>query len=399
MRKYLTKLLTCWILVKAQRKAWRKAILYKIAKKTYVNNEAIVQQISPYSGSKKTLLFVFPDMFHHTGGKETRMLYFFKALQKQGYRIVIIASNTSVNEQLITKYSPHLLDFGNIHSFSDHYQINNNITDEIIQIAIKEQASLMEFNLCGKAHNNIDYQKISNIVSIGFHYHEAPPVELPETLAKYHIANSHKNMLDNPLFHVVVNPVNDHTIQQQYQYDHQSKALLISRLSSDKMDVIIPALEFFRQHNIPFDIAAPIDHRNQRIISKVRRAFDIKEEQFIGRINTINFLSQNTHQYLLVAGVGQVVLEAGAMGYPVLLSAKDGKAHFIEQQYFDHYNFYNLTKPDADLNLDAGKQLKEILHGQNHHQYCLMEPIRSSYSMSVVLEQYMDIIENVYGSA
>ncbi len=395
MRKLLAKLLTCWVPAQARRKRWRKAILYKIAKKTYVNNEAIIEKIPPYNGSKKTLLFVFPDRFHHTGGKETRMLYFFEALQKRGYRIIIIAPKASVNEELIAKYSPYLLSFGNIHSFNDHYQINDHITDEIIQIAAKEQASLIEFNLCSRQHSNIDYQKISNIVPLGFHYHEAPPAEFHETLAKYHIVNSHKNMHDSPLFHVIVNPVDDHTARQQYQYNHQTRALLISRLSSDKMDVIIPALEFFRKHNMDFDIAGPIDHRNRKIVKKLRRKFDLRPKQFIGKIETTDFLSQNIHQYLFVAGVGQVVLEAGSMGYPILLSVKDGKAYFIEQQHFDHYRFCNLTKPDVDLPIDADQQLKDVLHGENTHQYDLMQPIKEHYSMSVVLEQYIRIIETV----
>lgn len=393
MRKLIAKLLTCWIPFKGHRKSLRKAILYKIAKKTYIDNNSIIHQIPIYNRSKKTLLFVFPDVLHHTGGKETRMLSIFDALEKEGYRIVLIANHKSINQRLITKYQTHLLDFGNIHSFSSHYQISDNITSEIIQIAIKEKATIIEFNLCGNPHNNIDYQKIANILPVGFHYHERPKEF--SNIASYNIVNSPKNTINDPRFYVVLNSVNDKDIRQIYQYKQQPKALLISRLSDDKIDVIIPAIEFFKEHHIEFDIAAPIDN-NHKLVHKICKQFDLNEQQFIGKIDTIDFLKQNIHQYLFIAGVGQVVLEAGSLGYPILLSTKNGAAHFIEQQYFDHYCFYNLTKPDTDLNLDAGKQLKEILHGKNHHQYCLMKPIRNSYSMSVVLEQYMDIIKNAY---
>ncbi len=395
MRKLIAKILTCWIPFKTKRKMVRKAILFKIAKKVHIDNDAIIHQIPCYDGAKKTLLFVFPDVFYHTGGKETRMLAMFEALEQKGYRIVIIANHQSVHQELITKHQTYLLDFGNIHSFSSHYKINENIASEIIQIAIKQQAKLIEFNLCGNQHDNIDYQKIANVFPIGFHYHEKP--KEPNNIAKYNIVNSPKNMMDKPSFHVIFNPIKDHVIQQKYQYNHQSKALLISRISDDKMDVLLPALQFFKQHHMEFDIAAPLD-KNHKLVHKICKQFDLKEQQFIGKINTINFLAQNIHQYLFVAGVGQVVLEAGAQGYPVLLSTKNGNAHFIEQQYFDHYGFYNLTKPDTDLTIDAERQLQDILSGNNYQPYNLIDPIKKNYSMSVIIDKYIDILEEAYKS-
>lgn len=83
------------------------------------------------------------------------------------------------------------------------------------------------------------------------------------------------------------------------------------------------AIEFCATRNIPFEIAGMPE--NSSTTKRLKRRYTLRPDVFApGAINTREFLKKNADRYLFVAGVGQVLLEAGAAGFPCLLASDKG---------------------------------------------------------------------------
>ena len=118
-----------------------------------------------------------------------------------------------------------------------------------------------------------------------------------------------------------------------WKWNGQRRALLISRIRYDKCKQIESFVEYCKTKDIPFHIAGATG--NSRIARKLIKRLSLQPEHFIGRIdNTPEFLTAHADEYLFVAGVGQVILEAGSLGYPCFLCSDLGPAYstFVTRQ-------------------------------------------------------------------
>lgn len=119
-----------------------------------------------------------------------------------------------------------------------------------------------------------------------------------------------------------------------WHFRAQRKALFVGRLHRDKYHQLCTFIRYCRSRGIGFDIAGNTHKR--RLIRKLREKFGLPASVFIGPIDTMRFLAENASRYLFVAGVGQVILEAGTLGYPCLLTPAHGasEATFLTRENF-----------------------------------------------------------------
>ncbi len=146
----------------------------------------------------------------------------------------------------------------------------------------------------------------------------------------------------------------------QWRYGGQRTALLVSRVGRDKYKQIAAFAEYCQTHDIPFRIAGPlISHSTVRCLKK---NYNLQNAHFIGKLdNTVAYLSAHTDEYLFVAGVGQVLLEAGSLGYPCFLASDLGadNSTFITRGNIEGNFGRNLTLAYRinDMNFEQEKNL------------------------------------------
>ena len=118
--------------------------------------------------------------------------------------------------------------------------------------------------------------------------------------------------------------------EPSWQFCGQKKALLVSRLGEDKRPSIEAFITLCLKWHMPFQIAGDFSEQGGRKLKfDLQRQFNLDEKIFLGYINTEEFLQKYWKRFLFVGGIGQVILEAGQLGYPCLLTSLLG-----EQQSF-----------------------------------------------------------------
>lgn len=136
-----------------------------------------------------------------------------------------------------------------------------------------------------------------------------------------------------------------------WHYRKQRKALIVSRISREKLLQICAAIEFCRTRNISFQIAG--SHQNGKIGRFLRKKYRLTENMFIeGPINTVEYLKTHVGDYLFVAGVGQVILEAGVLGYPCLLASDLGAdcSTFLTRENIGNFGRnFTFAYPSAEM--------------------------------------------------
>lgn len=180
----------------------------------------------------------------------------------------------------------------------------------------------------------------------------------------------------------------------QWRYSGQRTALLVSRIGRDKYDQIAAFAEYCQMHGIPFRIAGPSASRST--VKRLKRCFDLQSSHFIGKLdNTVAYLSAHTGEYLFVAGVGQVLLEAGSLGYPCYLASDLGAANstFITQRNI-HGNFgCNLTL--AYRMNPAKVEQEKYLHIGDLEKYDISDIIREKFNIRNRYAEYEKCIRAV----
>lgn len=131
-----------------------------------------------------------------------------------------------------------------------------------------------------------------------------------------------------------------------WQYAGQQKSVIISRISQDKIPSLTAFIRLCQNWGVAYDIAGPVAGAcAQNIKQSLQTSFGIKEEQFIGGVSTEDFLAAHAADYLFVGGVGQVILEAGQLGFPCLMASLAGVEHscFVTRGRFQTCYGYNFS--------------------------------------------------------
>lgn len=131
-----------------------------------------------------------------------------------------------------------------------------------------------------------------------------------------------------------------------WRYAGQQKAVIISRISEDKLPSLAAFIRLCQCRGLAYDIAGPVDSEPARKTKQSLQAqFGIKEAQFIGGVSAEDFLAAHAGEYLFVGGVGQVILEAGQLGFPCLVAGLAGAEHscFVSRTNFRTLYGYNFS--------------------------------------------------------
>lgn len=112
-----------------------------------------------------------------------------------------------------------------------------------------------------------------------------------------------------------------------WRYAKQKKAVIISRISEDKIPSLASFIRLCQAWGLAYDIAGPLDTLPaQKVKNILQTKFDVQDSQFLGAVPTEDFLAAHAAEYLFVGGLGQVILEAGQLGYPCLVASLAGEA-------------------------------------------------------------------------
>lgn len=181
----------------------------------------------------------------------------------------------------------------------------------------------------------------------------------------------------------------------QWRYKGQRTALLVSRIAPGKYNQIAAFAEYCQTSGIPFHIAGP--KLSRRTAKRLKKRFNLHSDHFIGKIdNAIDYLSAHTDEYLFVAGVGHVLLEAASLGYPCFLASDLGAEYstFITQRNIQGNFGCNLTLAYKS-NLTNVEQEKSIRIDELG-KYDISDALKKRFNLH---NRYAEYEEYVFGES
>lgn len=283
----------------------------------------------------KKILFVIKRI-EDCGGVETRLLQYADLLVRHGYSVTFV---TETNRFVPLNRFPcyHL----NFHACN----FEKSIIDLITRLGIDTVELQIKSN---------KYLKFINVDNVKKYCRVGCCIHGNIRRLDVGILNrmDYRILISDTLFHIDYSQLQLHKILPiaiadnipQWRYCGQRTALLVSRIGRDKYNQIASFTEYCQTHGIPFRIAGPLISHST--VKRLKKCFNLQSCHFIGKLDdTIEYLSKHTNEYLFVAGVGQVLLEAGSLGYPCYLTSDLGTENstFITQRNIQGNFGCNLT--------------------------------------------------------
>lgn len=249
------------------------------------------------------------------GGVETRLLQYADELTRRRYNIAFVTESNSFAG--VKKYPCLHLNF-HTRKFEDTLlamMAQNGI--DTVELQIKNRSCLYRLNP----------QRMRRHARYGCCIHSNIKGLDPEMLndMDYRVIISdrlwHIDYEAIDTFHVL--PVSIAAGQRCWRWQGQSRALIISRIRHDKYRQIESFVNYCRAVGTDFRIGGSLD--SSGTVRRLKKHLGLKKEHFIGRIdNTVDYLTRHAGEYAFVAGVGQVILEAGSLGYPCFVCSELG---------------------------------------------------------------------------
>lgn len=173
-----------------------------------------------------------------------------------------------------------------------------------------------------------------------------------------------------------------------WKFNHQRKALFISRLDKEKLPTLRAFLDFCISKNIAPEIAAPLSNKASLDARSIIEHEYGEIPNFIGAIDSLPFLKEHTQDYLFVGGVGQVPLEALSLGYPAFVCSHLGLEHstFVTEENFEELRIYNFV-----IRQSKGKDF--ISQTVPDKDFCPLPPdLIKKISFSEIFTEYRKLI-------
>ena len=167
-------------------------------------------------------------------------------------------------------------------------------------------------------HLNLDLLKLS--VRIGGCVHGPITVDLKKlNQLDYLLVSSEYISRDYPGSAILKNWVVDQKTILKAD-PSSAKALLISRIDTEKFPNIKNFIRVCQQNQLDFEIAGSADHEHSdQKIKDFLLSLNVDEKSLIGPVRTLDYLKEHGSEYLFIAGVGQVPLEAASFGLPAMV--------------------------------------------------------------------------------
>ncbi|WP_302609078.1 hypothetical protein [Turicimonas muris] len=180
-----------------------------------------------------------------------------------------------------------------------------------------------------------------------------------------------------------------------WSYKNQKKALLISRLSKDKRIHISRFVDFCRRHGLDFHIASdwPRLPWQRRFLSSL----ELNDAEFIGPVSSNSYLRHSAGQYLFIAGIGQVPLEAASLGIPTAVMSSKSEKEFQDPLVFlekdnlpllEQWNFVINQCPIHTLTPNAQRFMQNQTTGAIREEFFLEDELKNLRTPNDLIEVY-----------
>lgn len=348
-----------------------------------------INLIQPVGNGDKNILFIASN-FVKAGGIETRLLQYIKQISSFGWNCYILSENNE-NEAL-----------KNLTNFSLNFDATNfdKCLNEIIE---RFNINVIEFQFKNpKILKNIDLDKLKTKARLGciIHnlgitdYKSVNKLDYKIMVSKFMYEN-HYTRIKNA--DVIQNCIDTSLYQNKptWTYKGQETAVLITRIDTDKMKSIECFIKYCKKNNIKFLIAGG-ENTSKLLKKKLINKYALKEETFIGNVDTMEYLSENTDNILFVAGVGMVILEALYLNYPCFCCSEFNWKNYSFVTYNNIMLFDNFTIRKNSL-VSQKKKKEFIIDKNNINKYQQKHYIINNRNLRVCAKKYMNIIEGKSG--
>lgn len=339
--------------------------------------------LPPLPGDKN-ILFV-ASHFVNAGGIETRLQQYVEKLQQAGWNCGILCEH---NDHTFLRSLPNFtLNFDGsnfdqcLHELIDHFGFK-----------------VMEFQFKNpKILKNLDLEKLKSKVRLGCVIHNAG-------ITNCAILNrfDYKIMVSNFLYQRHYQAVKDAVVIQNcidskkyenlpvWNFDRQKKAVLITRIAKDKADSIECFIEYCRKRKIDFVIAGE-EMTGKPLKYRFIKKYGLDEAVFIGKVDTMEYLSKNREEILFAAGLGLVILEAGFLNFPCFCcSESDGGYYsFITKENIRLFDNFTIKGHSPVV---QEKALEPEFIPENLSRYQLREYVAENRDLSGCVKKYIEVI-------
>ena len=181
-----------------------------------------------------------------------------------------------------------------------------------------------------------------------------------------------------------------------WSFNNQKTAIHISRISDEYETRISGFIDFCRSNDIPFEIAGPQESKDaKRVINRLQKKYKIPNLAFIGSIDTLSFLKENITRYLFVAGCGNIALEGGCLGFPVLITSAISSIPpaFLTPDNINYFLDRNFTIREREvipinpLIIDSPSSMEEA-------SICIHKFITENRNLKTELKKYQEILDS-----
>lgn len=171
-----------------------------------------------------------------------------------------------------------------------------------------------------------------------------------------------------------------------YNNNTNGKIAIISRIDGDKYKGIKALLDSTR---LPIDV---IGTGNK--LEGLRNSY--LHVNFLGYRDIADYFGKHGHEYSMIAGMGRVVLEGIAMGYPVLLLGYDGVKGPVTTENFTRLSYRNFSgRGEKNVRFDGiispDKGLRKMLY-ENHDELKIAKKYLNCVESHAIERWWMDVI-------
>lgn len=344
------------------------------------------KNLSQFKGDgNKNILFVASD-FIFAGGIETRLSQYIEKLSSDGWNCYIL-SEKNENEYL-----------NSLSNFNLCFDAKN-VQDDLLKIIKQYDISIVEFQFKStKILKNINLNELKSFAKLGCVIHDFGVKDI-NIIKKFDYIIKISKFMYYKFYSFIKGVIIQNAIDTTkysslptWSYKGQKKAILISRIDSLKKKSIECFIKYCQKNNIEFLIAG--EEKNSKEFTKsLIEKYDLKENVFIGRIDTIDYLQKNINNILFVAGIGQVILEGAYLNYPCFCCSdyKNKMYSFLTTENIGLFNNFTVYKNS----LVHKRNKKEfILDVKNIEKYQQRQFIIENRDLKTCYKKYKSVIEN-----
>lgn len=340
-------------------------------------------------GHFRKIVFVIDGKLQEIGGVETRLLKTLKYLKAHNFHPIIIASGN--NYEYLSKYPFIKLSFDNILALKFFVKIIKKIHPEYIEFQVK--------GACAKILAYIGKKQIKELQTItktGILFHSKQYFLLEKQIKYFNnilsVGTDWLKKFKNIQYKIYKIPNYIQPQKNSWMYLGQTKVLFISRLhEQEKMQHMYNLISLCKGYNFNIDIAGT----GEEIFIKKAKKFAKKNNvavNFIGKINTIEYLNNNLTEILFVAGVGQVIFESASFNIPSLVITHNKKANysdFVTKDNIQKITAYNCVLNTLKLPEENFKNFVADIPN-NLDKYMVKEYVEKNYSTEKIMSIYMN---------